>query len=265
MENILQGVLGQTGVQAAFAFSSEGVLLGCTGHPPFDGAIIEPAAQLVAESLDSVELLHPGWSSTQIEFRDGMLLVQRVGAETDSGEAILLGVVADPNLNRRFTTVAIRVVANKLKRFFESPPAGAPSAPATAGLTSDLGLSRLSAASPVDPIPSLPTRASAGRGMGERSGEVSIGGLSGGPATWSSGGSVQLEFAEPSTRSRVDQLTRELARYVGPIAKLFTREVVYEVTAGQVVEASHVTAIHEGLAHRIEKPEDRALFLDFVP
>lgn len=249
MNDILQSLMEQHGVHVAMVLNGDGRIEAHRQASIYDDALLGAVAAHVVRTVESVELVHPGWESMQAQFQDGTLLLRALQRSMAGARRRLLTVVADPSLNASFAVVAMRVVAQKLEAALSAVSAGpATSAPQLhASSLAPLGPS--SAPTPLPP-PLPDPRAGSGSAMGS--------GL-----YWSglSGSGFRLEVADEQASARLGTLTRILARYVGPMAKVFVKEVALEVCQGEPFQSHSATPVARAVAQRIPSPEDRETFL----
>jgi hypothetical protein len=147
-------------------------------------------------------------------------------------------VVADGTLNASFATVAVRVAAGKLKKALAGGGAAASS-------SSLLGTPPPQASSTHPPSDSRPVLASSG-------------------LSWSSVSSVgvsRVSVADPAAGAFLSSCAKELARHVGPIAKVYVEEAVRRVTPEAPFALALAARLLEDLSGQIEDPADRAQFL----
>ena len=267
MDTILQGLLDLAGVSAAMVFDGGGHVVGHRAHALYDRNLCEQVCNALNKAVDSVQLQQDDWESMSAQFADGRLLLRKVAAS--GGRKHVLVVVADSTLNQSFATVAIRVAANKLKKVLEggaassllssAPPApgvGPTPPPLPAGSAvraADSRLpdprpsdSRVHAAPPVPPPPaeSSPTVASSG-------------------VAWASGSSVGLSriaIADAPAGAFLARSAKELARHVGPMAKVYVEEAVRRVTPDAPFSLATAAKLVDDLANQIDDDEDKAKF-----
>jgi hypothetical protein len=77
--------------------------------------------------------------------------------------------------------------------------------------------------------------------------------------TFGSGMSTVMA-ADPATSAWLGKVARELARSVGPMAKLFIEESIRRVSPDLPFGLGQSKALVEDLAQQIEDPADRAAF-----
>jgi hypothetical protein len=239
METILQGLLDMAGVNAAVLFDGAGRLLAHRGRSVYDRALCEQTGGPLARTIDSLQLQHQDWESASAQFTDGMLLLRRV--DTTSAGPCLLVVVADATLNPAFAAVAIRVSSNKLKRTLDG-----------GGSSSSLGTG------PGSSVGSLPGPGGSPPGQpagGSRPGLASSG------LSWSRTGTGAVRAADPPSSDYLTGCARELARHVGPMAKIFVEEAVRKVCPDVPFSLAASRALADELANRIEDEGDRQAFL----
>jgi predicted regulator of Ras-like GTPase activity (Roadblock/LC7/MglB family) len=236
MEAILDGILEVPGVSAALVVDGKGSLVAHRGRAVYDRALCEQLAGKVAKVVDAVQLQQEDWDATSAQYSDGKLLIRNLGGTV--GEGFVLGIVADSTLNPSFATVAIRVAANKLRKALT----GAASSSTPAGLSSPPPLSaRPAAAAPASD-----------------SGVLGSSGLS-----WSKGSSTgvsRVQAADPASSAFLARCARELARHVGPMAKVYVEEGVRRVAGDQPFAMSHAIKLLDDLSGQIEDVDDRSQF-----
>jgi hypothetical protein len=239
MESILQGLLDMAGVNAAVLFDGAGRLLAHRGRAPYDRPLCEQVGGPLARAIDSLQLQHDDWESASARFADGTLLLRRL--ETTSAGPCLLALVADASLNPAFATVAIRVCASKLKRALDG---GGSSSTVGAGPGSSVGV-----------LPG-PAAASPGPAAGG-----SRPGLAGSGLGWSRPGAGAVQAADQAASAYLTTCARELARHVGPMARIYVEEAVRTVCHDAPFSVASGQTLAEELANRIEDREDRLSFL----
>jgi predicted regulator of Ras-like GTPase activity (Roadblock/LC7/MglB family) len=250
MDQILQTILDVAGVGAALVVDGAGALVAHRGKAVYDRALCEGLAPLVVKAADAVQLQQEDWEAISAQYADGKLLIRNLGAA--GGRTFLLVIVADATLNPSFATVAIRVAANKLKKAL----AGAP--------ISSVGSSMLGGSAPLPP-PLAASAALAGSGSSPppvpSPSDSSV--LSGSGVAWSKGSSVGLsrvQAADPASGAFLSRCAKELARHVGPMAKVYVEEAVRRVAGDQPFAMPHAAKLLEDLGGQIEDADGRALF-----
>jgi len=231
METILQSILDVAGVSAALVFDGSGRLAGYRGRAVYDQALCEQVSASLAKAVDAVALQQEDWDAISAQYVDGKLFLRKLNA---AGH--VLAVVADQTLSASFATVAIRVAVNKLKRAIETGAAS--STPLALGSAPSAGASSSQASS-------RPVLANSG-------------------LSWSQTSSVGLSrvsVADPASSAFLSRCAKELARHVGPIAKVYVEEAVRRVSPDAPFSVSRGAALLEDLSGQIEDADDRALFL----
>lgn len=244
METILHSLTDLPGVTAAMVFDAAGQLLGHRGHAVYDRALCEHVGAALAKTLDAVQLQQEDWETLTAHFSDGKLVIRRVNA---SGQMHVLAVVADGSLNPSFATVAIRVAAGKLRRLLEGGPGSAAASSSAAGSRPGPGGSQ--------PLPS---------GSQPLPGD-SRPNLAGSGLSWSKvGGSgvalSRVAVADPASGAFLATCAKELARHVGPIAKVYVEEAVRRVSPEAPFAMAAAAALIQDLAAQIEDPADQQKF-----
>jgi len=250
VEDILQGVLGLSGVSAAIVFDATGRLVDCRGRAIYDRSLCGQVSGTLAKAVDTVRLQQDAWESIWASFADGKLLLQNLAEPSARGH--VLAVVADSTLNASFATVAIRVATNKLKRAIadgtfgqgpEDPPRAAPSGP---------GASSVAPAGAPPPGAGSQTPASDSKVLANT-------GVSWSKSS-SSVGLSRVAAANPASSAFLGRCAKQLARHVGPIAKVYVEESVRRVSPDAPFALSAAAALVNDLAAQIEDPADRAEF-----
>jgi predicted regulator of Ras-like GTPase activity (Roadblock/LC7/MglB family) len=240
METILQAVLDVAGVGAALVFDSSGRLVCHRGHAIYDRALCEQLSGTLGKAVDTIQLQQEDWESASARYDDGKLLLRNLGAA--GGGPHILAVVADATLNSSFATVAIRVATNKLKKALESGAAS--SVPAAA--PQPVAVSSASA---------LPT--------GSRPGDSRPALASSSGLSWSQASGVGLSriaVADPASSAYLSRSAKELARHVGPMAKVYVEEAVRRVTPDAPFSLSLAARLRDDLAGQIEDADGRTQF-----
>ena len=239
MDTILQSLMELAGVSAVIVFDSAGQLLGHRGHAVYDQTLCQSVSGALAKALDAVQLQQEDWETVTAQYADGKLVLRRVIA---SDQTHVLAVVADGSLNASFATVALRVAAGKLKRVLEGGPAS--SSAVNLGSSAAAPAKQGPGGSQVGPADSRPNLANSGLSWSK----ISNVGLS------------RVAVADPASGAFLTRCAKELALYVGPIAKVYVEEGVRRVSPDAPFALSHSKALVDDLAAQIEDAGDRAKF-----
>ena len=243
METILQGLVDMAGVNAAVLFDGAGRLLAHRGRSVYDQALCGQVGGPLARAIDSLQLQHQDWESASAHFADGTLLLRRL--DTASAGPCVLALVADATLNPAFATVAIRVSSGKLKRALD----GGASSVVAPGPASSLGS-----------LPAIPPTPGPGSSQVGAAASGSRPGLASSGLTWSRTGSGSATAADQPAASFLTLCSHELARHVGPMARIFVEEAVRKVCADLPFSLAASRALVDELAARIEDADDRLSF-----
>jgi hypothetical protein len=231
MDAILQSILDVTGVSAAMVFDGSGHLIGHRGRAVYDQALCEQVGGLVAKAVDTIQLQQEDWDSIAAQYGDGKLLMHKLACTSGP---YTLAIVADATLNASFATVAIRVAANKLRKLLDGvasqTPAPRPAVPATGATPS--------------PSDSKPVLSSSGLSWSKAS----------------SSGLSRISVADPASMAFLSLCSKELARHVGPMAKVYLEEAVRRVSPDTPFSLSAATMLCDDLAGQIEDAKDREQF-----
>jgi hypothetical protein len=243
MDAILQELMDLAGVSAAMVFDGTGHLSGHRGRAVYDRALCEQVSGNLVKAIDSIQLQQADWDSVTAQFADGKLILRNLGSP--GGHAHTLAVVADVTLNSSFATVAIRVAANKLRKAILE---GGTAAPAAVALPAAAAAGAPSASSSQLPGESKPALGSSG-------------------LSWSKVSSVgfsTVAVADPASSAFLTRCAKQLARHVGPIAKVYVEEAVRRVSPDAPFSVSVGARLVEDLATQIEDADDRAQFLGAI-
>src|SRR5512141_1077102 len=120
MKRILQGLHTVEGVQGAMVLESDGRIIAHQAHSLYDNELLERVGQIVANTVDSIQVLHDDWDMLTASLDDGQLILKSIklgGAA--AGRNVILVLIAENRLNASFASVAIRVAATKLRTMLE--------------------------------------------------------------------------------------------------------------------------------------------------
>lgn len=260
METILQGLMELAGVTAAVVLDGSGRLVAHRGRAVYDRATCEQAGGTLVKAIESLQLQQEDWDAVTAQYADGKILLRRLAAARGAGRSHVLAVVADPTLNASFATVAIRVAANKLNAAIETgvtdPATSAPPANASTPAPAASAGAGPPPRSPADSPPVLAYTGlswSKGPSVGAGAASSSLGG--------SAAGSVSgVMVADAASSALLARVTKELARHVGPMSKVYVQEAVRRVSPEAPFSLSSKSALVADLAGQIEDPADRAQF-----
>jgi predicted regulator of Ras-like GTPase activity (Roadblock/LC7/MglB family) len=241
METILQGLMELAGVRAAIVLDGAGQVVAHRGHAVYDRAVCGQVGATVTKAIESIQLQQEDWETIAAQFAEGRVLLRRVGT-LPGGPRLVLAVVADATLNASFATVALRVAASKLKGLAD----GAGSQPLGSAAGSSPALS------PSDSRPVL-----ANSGLSWSKGGSNVGSQASGS---SSGGLSGVVAADPASAEFLVRCAKELARHVGPMAKVYVQEAVRRVSPDGPFAVGLARALVDDLAQQIESVVDRGQF-----
>lgn len=265
METTLQGLLELAGVNAAMVYDGAGRLMAQRGRSVYDRALCEQVGGPLARAVDAIQLQHQDWEAVTARFADGTVVLRNLGEVAGAG--YLLAVVADATMNPAFAAVAIRVAATKLRKLLGG---GA----SMAALPTSLGSS-------VGPGPGGSQLGPGGSQVGPGGSQVGPGpggsqALHGHPAagsrpvlassglSWSrTGGSAfsAVAAADPAAGAWLVLAAKELARHVGPMAKIYVEEAVRRLCPDSTFTLAQAPALVQELAGQVEEAADRAAFV----
>jgi predicted regulator of Ras-like GTPase activity (Roadblock/LC7/MglB family) len=113
MDSVLSALNEVPGVTATIVFDASGHLLLHKGHAVYDRPLCEHVSGVLVKAIDAVQLEHEEWDALTAQFADGKILLRNLGS------AHFLAVIADAALSPTFSTVAMRIAVNKLKKGLE--------------------------------------------------------------------------------------------------------------------------------------------------
>ena len=247
MEAILQGLLDLAGVGAAIVFDATGQMVDFRGRAIYDRPLCEQVSGTLNKAVDTVRLQQEEWESITAQFADGRLLLQNLAAPGARGH--VLAVVADSTLNASFATVAIRVATQKLRK-------------AIAGGTLEPSASGSGTSAPAGsqtPAGSRPP--GSGSQPGYESRTLASTGTTWSKSSSSSVGLSRVASANPASAAFLARCAKQLARHVGPIAKVYVEEAVRRVSPDAPFALASAKSLVEDLAAQIEDPADRTEFM----
>ena len=205
MDSVLSALHEVPGVTATMVFDGSGRLALHKGHAMYDRALCEHVCGVLVKAIDAVQLEQEDWDAITAQFADGKILLHNLGS------AHSLAVVTDAALSPTFSTVAMRVAVNKLKKGVEKGT--------LTGITpvSQPGVTPLA----------QPAAARASPG--------------------------------PEAAAFLNRCVKELARYVGPMSKVYVKEAVGRVCAGAPFTMAAAERLIEDLAQQIDLGDRGAL------
>lgn len=252
MDAILQGLMEVGGVSAAMVLDAAGELVAHRGRAIYDRPLCEQVGRTVVKAIESVQLQQEDWETISAQFADGRILLRRVPGRPDAPRHVV-AVVADATLNPSFATVALRVAANKVRSALDgggsqvggsgvsaSQALGVHSAPPGAG----------SSAAPAAPAAdSRPVLAHTGVAWTRSAGAGS-----------SAAALSSVVAADPAAAAFLARCAKELARHVGPIAKVFVQEAARRVSPETPFALGLARQLVDDLAGQLEDPKERTQF-----
>jgi predicted regulator of Ras-like GTPase activity (Roadblock/LC7/MglB family) len=204
MNSVLSALHEVPGVTATMVFDGSGRLALHKGHAMYDRALCEHVCGVLVKAIDAVQLEQEDWDAITAQFADGKILLHNLGS------AHSLAVVTDAALSPTFSTVAMRVAVNKLKKGVEKGTLTGITPVSQPGVT---------------PLAQPAARPSAG----------------------------------PEAAAFLTRCVKELARYVGPMSKVYVKEAVGRVCAGAPFTMAAAERLIEDLAQQIDLGDRGAL------
>lgn len=258
METILQGLMDLAGVRATLVLDGTGQLVAHRGHAIYDRTVCEQVGGTVMKAIESIQLQQEDWETITAQFADGRIVLRRVSARA-GGPRHVLAIVADATLNASFATVALRMAANKVRGAIEGggSQVGAGSQVPAAGsqpLGPASGSAPAASSSVLPGADSRPVLANTGLSWSRTA-------SAGSSTTGSSSvGLSSVAVADPASSAFLTRCAKELARHVGPIAKVYVQEAVRRVSPDAPFSQARGRQLIDDLAAQIEDAADRAQF-----
>jgi predicted regulator of Ras-like GTPase activity (Roadblock/LC7/MglB family) len=252
MDNSLQSLLDLAGVNAAMVYDGAGRLVAQRGKAVYDRALCEQVGGPLSKAVDSIQLQHEDWEAVTARFADGTVILRNLGDV--EGASYVLAVVADATLNPAFAAVALRVAANKARKALEVSMGLAPASASASSVSS----------SQVAPLGARPSSSQvlSGSSVHPASGSRPVlanSGLSWSRATQSGFSTVMA--ADPASAAFLARTSKELARYVGPMAKVYVEEAARRISPDLPFSLALARTLCEELAGQIEDGKERDTFL----
>jgi predicted regulator of Ras-like GTPase activity (Roadblock/LC7/MglB family) len=213
MDSVLSALHEVPGVTASMVFDGSGRLALHKGHAMYDRALCEHVCGVLVKAVDAVQLEQEDWDAITAQFADGKILLRNLGS------AHFLAVVTDAALSPTFSTVAMRVAVNKLKKGLEKGTLTGITPVSQPGITplSPAGFTPLAQPAAARPSPG------------------------------------------PEAAAFLTRCVKELARYVGPMSKVYVKEAVGRVCAGAPFTMAAAERLIEDLAQQIDLGDRGAL------
>jgi predicted regulator of Ras-like GTPase activity (Roadblock/LC7/MglB family) len=204
MDSVLSALHEVPGVTATMVFDGSGRMALHKGHAMYDRALCEYVCSVLVKAIDAVQLEQEDWDAITAQFADGKILLHNLGS------AHALAVVTDAALSPTFSTVAMRVAVNKLKKGVEKGTLTGITPVSQPGVT---------------PLAQPAARPSAG----------------------------------PEAAAFLTRCVKELARYLGPMSKVYVKESIGRVCAGAPFTMAAAERLIEDLAQQIDLGDRGAL------
>lgn len=262
MQTILKGLRDLEGVNGTFLSDASGQLIAFNAESIYDASLLSQVSRAIANAIDSVRLIQEDWDTITTQFSEGRLLIRNVSTNgRNATTPVTLSLIADARLNPSFATVAVRVAIGKLKAILESSGGVLPMN--SSAFQPNVISPMLATSSPVMPgafSPSVPGVVAATHSA------VAAPDVAGSGLNWSGvGGSSSMSasgvaVADAASSAVLTAVTKALARAVGPMSKVFVKEGVRRITAGQPFSKSMLAALITELEKEIEDRADAAEF-----
>jgi predicted regulator of Ras-like GTPase activity (Roadblock/LC7/MglB family) len=264
MKKTLDDLCAMQGINGVFVCTSEGELIDFSAPRLYDAETLSIAASIAAQAAETVSVQHNDWEMLITNFRDGKLIFIRVDQN-------LLCVISDAGTNVPFLNVAIKVAKNKIKRKLDGTASTMGSTGSLADgkfssqFVSTAGASGFSTAAPgiqqgmySSTIQHMPAQQ---RGMGNSSfgGDSSTGFLWSGMGGASGMQSSAVAVADEASSKMLTKISAALAEVVGPMAKVFVKEIVQKICPTEPFSMTHVMKLIKELENEYITDEDERL------
>ena len=278
MEGLLRGLTDLAGVRGAFVMELSGELRYHQAHAIYDEALLTEVGQTLIQAVESLELQHGDWTSFDVEFADGRVLVGRA-------DRLLVVLLAGEDLNTSFANVAMRVALGKIKKAIASGGLDASGLSVGASSAAPVMFPQMGQTQPPPmppPLPPpLPHAMSGSAGLDSAIANLSLNnsilgasGLGAGSGlTWtgsnpnasgmfgtSGPGGSGVAVADSQSNDALTRCSRALARAVGPMAKVFVKEGVRRIAQGAPFTLRMLPALVADLEQQISDTDDRNEF-----
>ena len=241
MNNALDGIYELEGAHGVFLFTDNGTIIQRKVHTLYTDEILQQASRNLMKTIESLKLQLDNWSSFTIQFSDGKILLNNL-------EEAILAIVSDNRLNEAFAKIAIRVATNQLKKqlknneipqFPEPPENIFTSSAVGAADSTPWGTGSTSTSS------NIATPSMAWSGIGS-SGMV--------------GATSSVAVLNEASKKFLDQCTRALSQFIGPIAKVIVKKKVRQLTNGAIFSMDNSKPLLKLLEEEIDIFEQKAEF-----
>jgi hypothetical protein len=224
MQKVLQTLRELDGARAAFLFDASGQILAYQSHAVYDKSLLDQVSQILVKAVDSLQIQQSEWESMVAQFSEGKLLLRNLKTH-------VLALIADNSINLSFANVAMRVGESKMKKIIDQGGA----------LPSSSSLS-------ASPAPGISDSGMSWSGTGS-SGLTS---------------SSAVPVTDEASSNFLTRCVRALAQSVGPMAKIFVKESVRKVCAGNAFSLKDSPQLLAELQKHFDDPNEYAKFKSMV-
>jgi len=244
MDAIVQGIQELAGVRATLVFDMAGQLLCYRSDAGRDLSYLSRVSHTLVRVVESVGALHQDWNSVTAQFTGGQLLLRRLDAADNSRFAVL-AIVTDTKLNGSLNDSVLGVAVGRLRAALEAHVAAlrddqrAQGAGSSAAVRPAEALGAVVAQPPIEPAGS----------------KLNWTGFS--PTNM---GASSVAIADEASGLFLSRCTKALALCVGPMAKVFVKEVVRRLCPTQPFSMAESAALLDQIEVHIEDSEERAEF-----
>jgi hypothetical protein len=239
MDSILKALHELAGVSATLVFDASGKVAARGGRAAQDTALIDQLAGTLVKAVDSIQLQHADWDAISAQYADGKVLLRNLGPVAST--SYYLALISDSTLNVSFAAVAMRVAVNKLKKAAAAQAAAAPPT-----LLRGVAPAVSAAAGAPPSVEANPALANSGLSWSR----VSSSGI----------GTSSIAVADSAASNFLMRCSKELARYVGPMAKVFIKESVRRVSPDAPFTLAMAPRLVADLATHISDPSGKLAF-----
>lgn len=271
MQEILNGLLSQEGVYGAVVFEESGDVLGALGSSIYDNELLSDVASDLSQSIDALQLVNPFWEMVEVQFDEGYVFLRLVSEPGGEEARKVLAVIAHTDVNKSFASVAARVTAQKIKKRLASSGGALTLERTNASMSGVIPQGNFNGNTQnhsLDPIPDPSMSGSWAQSQVSQAANLSMSGswvTSTSQAGQAAGGNPKkppITVADAPSKAYLERSVKNLARYVGPMAKVFVKDAVRNICFDRPFSANDFQPLTIALAERIDGQASRSEFVE---
>jgi hypothetical protein len=192
----------------------------------YDKSLLDQVSQTLVKAVDSLQIQQSEWESMVAQFDEGKLLLRNLKSH-------VLALIADNSINLSFANVAMRVGESKMRKILEQ--GGGAAAASASSLAASSGPS------------------------------ISDSGMSwSGTASAGLASSSAVPVTDEASSNFLTRCVKALAQAVGPMAKVFVKESVRKVCAGNAFSLKDAPQLLAELQKHFDDPNEYVKFKKMV-